>query len=72
MDNTANNFIFFAIFNRIIFISPLIFLLIVCLWFGSFVSLIYWIWILALIYLLFFAIRDAFLKEKGIQDSLRF
>ncbi len=64
-------FMFFAIFHRVIFIFPIFFLLIIFLWFTSFTGLIYWICISILIYLLFFTIRDAFLKEKELQDNLR-
>jgi len=67
-----NKFMFFAIFHRLVFIFPLILLLIVFLWFSFFTSFIYWILVLSLTYLLFFTIRDAFFKEKKIQDNLRF
>ena len=67
-----NKFMFFAIFHRLLFISPLIILLIVFFYYSFFTNIIYWIFILSLTYLLFFTIRDAFFKEKEIQDKMIF
>ena len=64
MDN--RNWIFFAIFHRVILMLPVIILLAVLLWFFLSTKLLYLSFIVSLVYLLFFTIRDAFLEEKEL------
>jgi len=68
MDN--RNWIFFAIFHRVILMLPVIILLAVLLWFFLSTKLLYLSFIVSLVYLLFFTIRDAFLEEKELCKSL--
>ena len=63
-----NKFFFFAIFHRLIYSIPLIILLVLLLWFFRFENIVYWTGVLAFIYLLFFTIQDAFLKEKIFKE----
>jgi hypothetical protein len=65
-----NKFMFFAVFHRIIYSIPLILLLIFFLWVFPFNYLVYLFGILGMAYLLFFIVKDVFLKEKELQTIL--